>query len=57
MHEYSAALKSYQRALAIHVKLFGEDHESTANSYTCLKITQNAQLEKDKMKKGEKTTC
>ena len=57
MHEYSAALKSYQRALAIHLKLFGEDHESTANSYTCLKITQNAQLEKDKMKKGEKTTC
>ena len=40
MHDYSAALQSQQRALAIHLKLFGEDHESTADSYRELGVTQ-----------------
>ena len=40
MHEYSAALQSHQRALAIHLKLF-EDHESTTDSYRQLGVTQN----------------
>ena len=29
---YSAALQSLEHALAIRIKLFGEDHESTADS-------------------------
>ena len=41
MHDYSAALQSEQRALAIHLKLFGEEHESTADSYGQLGVTQN----------------
>ena len=40
MHDYSAALQSHQRALAIHLKLFGEEHESTADGYTELGVTQ-----------------
>ena len=40
MHDYSAALQSKQRALAIHLKLFGEDHEITADSYRELGATQ-----------------
>ena len=40
MHDYSAALQSHQRALAIRIKLFGEKHESTAESYSELGLTQ-----------------
>ena len=40
MHDYSAALQSHQRALAIRLKLFGEDHESTADSYRLLGVAQ-----------------
>ena len=41
MHDYSAALQSHQRALAIRIKLFGEEHESAADSYRELGVTQN----------------
>ena len=37
----SAAVQSHQRALAIRIKLFGEEHESTADSYRQLGVTQN----------------
>ena len=40
MHEDSAALQSHQRALAICINLFGEEHESTADSYRRLGVTQ-----------------
>ena len=40
MHDYSATLQSLQRELAIRLKLFGEDHESTADSYRNLGVTQ-----------------
>ena len=40
MHDYSAALQSEQRALDIHLKLFGEEHESTADSHRLLGVTQ-----------------
>ena len=43
MHDYSAALQSHQRALAIRLKLFGEEHAKTADSYRQVKITQDAQ--------------
>ena len=45
MHDYKAALQSHQRALAIRIKLFGEEHESTADSYTSLGLTQQAMQE------------
>ena len=41
IHDYSVALQSHQHALAIRIKLFGEDHESTADSYEALGVTQN----------------
>ena len=41
MDDYSSALQSHQRALAIRIKLFGEEHESTADSYRQLGVTQN----------------
>ena len=41
MHDYSAALQSHQRALTIRLKLFGEDHECTADSYRALSVTQH----------------
>jgi len=31
----------HQRALAIRIKLFGEEHESTADSYRQLGVTQH----------------
>ena len=40
MHIYSAALQSHQNALAIGIKLLGEDHKSTADSYRELGVTQ-----------------
>ena len=33
MHDYKAARHSHQRALAICIKLIGQEHESTADSY------------------------
>ena len=36
------ALQSYQRALDIRVKLFGEEHADTTQSYVHLGITQHA---------------
>ena len=41
MRDYNPALQSHQRALAIRIKLFGEEHESTADSYRQLGVTQN----------------
>ena len=40
MHDYTSALHSHQRALAIRIKLFGEEHESTADSYWDLGVIQ-----------------
>ena len=40
MQDYSAALQSQQRALAISLKLFGEEHESTADICRELGLTQ-----------------
>ena len=41
MKDYKAALQCKQRALAIRIKLFGEEHESTAESYGDLGVTQH----------------
>ena len=41
MQGYKAALQSHQRALAIRIKLFGKEHESTADSYFSLGVTQH----------------
>ena len=41
MKDYKAALQSKERALAIRIKLFGEEHESTAESYRDLGVTQH----------------
>ena len=41
MKDYKAALQSEQRALAVRIKLFGEEHESTAGSYKGLGVTQH----------------
>ena len=43
MQNYSEALQSKQRALDISVKLFGEEHTCTADSYYSLGLTQYAQ--------------
>ena len=40
MQNYSEALQSEQRALNIRVKLFGEEHSDTAQSYHSLGVTQ-----------------
>ena len=40
MQAYSAALQSEEHALAIRIKLFGEEHGSTADSYIQLGVTQ-----------------
>ena len=40
MQNYSEALQSEQRALDITVKLFGEEHSDTAQSYHSLGVTQ-----------------
>ena len=42
MDDYKAALHSHQRALAICIKLLGEEHESTADSYRNLGVTEHA---------------
>ena len=41
MHDYKAALQSYLRVLAIPIKLFGEEHESTPECYRQLGATQH----------------
>ena len=40
MHDYTSALQSHQRALAIHIKAFGEEHERNADSYFMLGAAQ-----------------
>ena len=40
MKDYKAALQSKERALAIRIKLFGNEHESTADSYRTLGVTR-----------------
>ena len=40
MHDYKAALQSHKRALAIGIKLSGDEHESTADCYRQLGVTQ-----------------
>ena len=39
---FNAALDSYEHALDIRLKLFGEEHEVTAKSYFSLGISQHA---------------
>ena len=41
MDDYTSALQSHQRALAIRSKVFGAGHEITADSYRQLGVTQN----------------
>ena len=41
--DFSSALQSKQRALDIRLKLLGEEHSSTAESYHTLGATQHAQ--------------
>ena len=41
MGDFTSALQSHQRALAIRIKLFGEEHKSTADSYSQLGVTQH----------------
>ena len=45
MKDYKAALQSDQRALVIPIKLFGEEHESTADSSNSLSVTQHAMMD------------
>ena len=40
MHDYTSALQSHQRALAIRIEVFGTGHEITADSYKQLGVTQ-----------------
>ena len=39
MSDFTSALQSNQRAIGMRVKLFGEERESTADSYRELGIT------------------
>ena len=41
MGDFKAALQSKQRALDIRINLFGEEHQSTADCYDSLGITQH----------------
>ena len=41
MPDYRAAVQSHQRAVAIRIKLFGEEHEGTADSYRDLGVTHH----------------
>ena len=41
MHDHSASLQSEEHALAICIKLFGEEHESTGESYWQVGVTRN----------------
>ena len=42
MYDYIAALESDQLALGIRIKLFGEEHDKTCDSYSDLGRTQHA---------------
>ena len=41
MHDQTSARTPLQRALAIRIKLFGEEHESTADNYREPGVAQN----------------
>ena len=41
MHDYKTAFNSHQRVLAMRIKLFGEERESTGDSYRQLGITKH----------------
>ena len=41
MHDCTLGLQSHQRALAIRIKLFGEDNKSTVDSCRELVVTQH----------------
>ena len=41
MGDFKAAVQSKQRALEIRIKLFGEEHQSTADCYYSLGVTQH----------------
>ena len=55
MRDYSAALQSHLRVLAIRLKLFGEERAKTADSYRQVKISQDA-LRENGQKRKEKNT-
>ena len=38
--DFTSASQSHQRALSIRIKLFGEEHQSTADSYSYLCVTE-----------------
>ena len=40
-HDFQSALQAHQRALHIRIKLFGEEHQSTADCYNELGITHH----------------
>ena len=42
MQSYSGAIKSFQRALKVAIRLFGEEHPDTAQCYHSLGVTQHA---------------
>ena len=42
MGDFLSAFQSDQRAFDIRVKLFGEEHQDTAQSYFSIGVTQNA---------------
>ena len=42
MYDNKAALQSHQRVFAIRIKLFGEEPESIADSYTSFGVRQHA---------------
>jgi ppGpp synthetase/RelA/SpoT-type nucleotidyltranferase len=44
MEDYTSAVESYQHALQIRLKLYGEDHSDTVKSY------ENIELVQDRMK-------
>ena len=41
MGDFASALQSHQRALAIRIKLFGEEHECNADSCREVSVTQS----------------
>ena len=42
MTDYTAVLQSKKRALDITIKLFGEEHSKTADSYHSVGVTQHS---------------
>jgi hypothetical protein len=41
MEDYESAVESYQHALQIRLKLYGEDHLDTAKSYENIQLVQD----------------